>query len=232
MQLGMLTITNSIEMCDQSLFARSAFVILMDDEIRSVMEAKDATDIMSGSIILPPFSIMAVAVDNMVPYQEVEEMYLEYLHTKEPQQFITGIIAMLIKGINVIILLSSHEAEFGFIPAVIIRYFNIRYGINPYVDIDGVIESQFGWIPTDMYMDQMKEDLFIYDFMSANDLLLSWSDFDLTPEVVRKLIWVYNPAVQTGSMEEYASIFNSMKRNAKNNSSVPMMPFTSVEGQQ
>ena len=227
MNLGQFTITNSIEMCDQALFSRAGIVILLDDEIRAALSAKDSPDIMSGSVILPPFTIMAQAVDNIVPYAAIETMYFEYLHNREPAQFIAGIIAMLIKGINVFVLLSSHEAEFGFIPNGIVRFFSFRYGITPYTDIDSSVDYTFSWNPTPMYVDQMIEDLFMYDYMEPDALLLSWSDYDLSPEVVTKLIWIYNPATATGSMEEYSAIFNAMKNNAKKQSDVRTLPFLS-----
>lgn len=225
MRLGMLTLTNSIEMCDQALFARSAIVILLDDEIRSAMEAKDSPDIMSGSIILPPFTIMAESVDNIAPPPVIDEHYLGYLHTTEPQKFITGIMAMLVKGMNVMILLSSHEVEFDFIPRILLQYLALRYGLTPLVHIDCLMEMAYNWLDEPMYHDYIVGDLFLYDYMDANTLLMSWSAYPLSEPVIKKLIWIFNPAITTGTFEEYASIFNRMKDSTKESNAVPIMPF-------
>lgn len=229
MTLGQLTITNSIEMADQQAmaFPTNTMIVILDEEMRPLLRVADSPCVICGSVLLPPYSIMAQEADGAVPPQQTDEAYLHYLHSKESLQLVAGIMAFLVRKIHVIILLNSHESEFGFIPNGIITLFQLRYGVTPFVDIDSRIEYQFAYNPEPMFHDQIIEDLFMFDYMAMDDVMRSWSEHDLSFNVIQKMIWINPPACMSGRFEDYCSTFNYMKNVARANKGapIPINPF-------
>lgn len=138
-----------------------------------------------GTVLLPPYSIMSALVEteDTYPIVMVADQYLSYLHTTEPMSFIVGILALLLKGISVIIYIGSFEAEFTIIPQTIQRFLNLRYGMFPEYMGNGFM------FPIDpMYTDQIYSDLFLFDYCDLGYLQRCHSSHPFNNEVNNKIM--------------------------------------------
>ncbi len=147
-------------------------------------EEKDK-DALCGSVILPPYSIMSMLVEtnDTCPLVMVADQYLAYLHTPEPMSFIVGLIALLLKGISVIIFIGSFDAEFSIIPQTIQRFLTLRYGMFPEYNGNGFL------FPVDpMYTDQIYSDLFMFDYCDLGYLQKCHSSHPFNNDVNNKII--------------------------------------------
>lgn len=221
---GRLFFTADPDLADSILLNRTGRVIILSDpEARNLLRMAGSPDIICGSILLPPYTIMSHAVDETVPPEYVAQEYLAYMHSREPRAFICGILAMMLKRMDVAILFTLHEMEFNVIMSVLDEMFEVRYGIRAQT-----VTTPFGFPTDDMYLDTIYGDLFLFGYMDADTLMRKHSEKPFDEEVIMKLIYIYNPATRTGSLQEYGDIFNAMKRQAKLQGQVPNMPFVAA----
>lgn len=146
---------------------------------------EERQDALCGSIMLPPYSIMSMLIESEDTYSllGIAEQYLAYLHTPEPMSFIVGLLALLLKGISVIFLIDSFDAEFSIIPQTIQRFLNLRYGMFPENNGNGFL------FPLDpMYTDQIYSDLFMFDYCDLAFLQKCHSSHPFNAEVNNKII--------------------------------------------
>lgn len=142
-------------------------------------------NVICGSILLPPYSIMTkiVGTEEEYPILMVTEEYLSYLHTIEPMAFIVGMIALLFKGISVILYANDFINEFAIIPQTINRFLNLRYGMVPEPNGNCLM-----FLPDPMYSDQIYSDLFLYDYCDLETLKRFHSSHPFNNEVSNKII--------------------------------------------
>ena len=147
-------------------------------------------EILCGSILLPPYSLMSMLVESedACPLMMVADQYFEYLHTHEPMSFIAGILAILLKGISVVIYIGEFDGEFSIIPQTIIRLFNVRYGMFIEPNGNGLLFN-----PEPMYSDQVYSDLYMFDYCDTKTLTNNHSPHPYNADV-------YNKIIRTNSM--------------------------------
>lgn len=144
-------------------------------------------EVICGSILLPPYSIMSELIDDRLDLRIIEQQYFEYLHTNEPRSFVAGLLAIMFKGINVVIMVDKYDNEFGVIPRTLWNFINIRYGIMLETETNGF------FYPTDpMYLDTIYSDLFLYDYIDDAVLKSKHSPHTYNEEVQMKLMNLYN----------------------------------------
>ena len=136
-----------------------------------------------GSILLPPYSIMCEVVDDRFDINFVKNRYLEYLHTREPLSFVCGILGLLIKGLNVMIMVNKIERDFNFIPETLFYLFQLRYGITP-----ETMSNPFIYPNQDMYLDTIYSDLYLFDYMDESLLRRLHSQHPFNDEVQTKIM--------------------------------------------
>lgn len=175
-------------------------IVVMDEETPS-------QDVICGSILLPPFSIMNELVDGRLDMHIIEDQYFEYLHTTEPISFVCGLMALMLKGVNVVISTEKYDYEFSVIPKTIWDFFNIRYGIMPETYYSG-----FRFADKPMHLDTIYSDLFLHDYIDDIVLKAKHSSHPYNQDVQIKLMNLYN------------------LRALNNKSNGPIDPFVNMRG--
>lgn len=199
--IGRIVIANNPNMVSNVVRSGPSQIILLDEE------GRNSQDTICGSILLPPFSIMNELVDGRLDLRIIEDQYFGYLHSTEPMAFVVGLIAIMLKGINVIIVADRYDNEFSMIPKTIWNFFNMRYGIVP-----ETISTAFLISNDPMHWDTIYSDLFLYDYIDDTVLKAKHSPSPYNPVVQNKLINLYN--------------FRALN----NNSDKPIDPFVNMRG--
>lgn len=159
-------------------------IVYTDREIVSELPFMADDSFICGDIIMPPYSIMQELVEDTVPLEFISNQYMEYLHTFEPISFIVGLIALILRGYDIIIDTGVDPGDsFELIPQVLREFFLLRYGIV--VEIAGRQNFQFPVDP--MYLDQIYSDLFLFDYADINVLKKYHSDHPFNNEVMNKI---------------------------------------------
>ena len=162
------------------------------DDVMALDPSLGCGNVMCGSILLPPPTIMSAAIEESIPIDVVRQQFFSYLHLNEPRSFLAGIVALMIKGINVVIVLDKVDPEFSFIPTEIYNFFMIRYGIIAESIVPNFMSSQFRYPVEAEYLDTIYEDLFVFDYMDAESLKKMHSAHPYSMEVDTKLRNFYN----------------------------------------
>ena len=161
------------------------YLLIGDPDMSEELPPYILNDTICGSILLPPYSIMAELIDDEVPQQMIAEHYMQYLHTIEPLHFIVGLLAALLKGFTIFIDLGYEpEDTFILIPQVLREFFMLRYGII--VQIDNVQHYMYPMDP--MYLDQIYSDLFLFDYADLAFLQKYHSRHPFNADVVEKIV--------------------------------------------
>lgn len=165
---------------DQSLQIGPYQIIFLDETEATDSRIQNA---IVGSVLLPPYNIMTRLVEPDYPLVALGDEYLAYLHSPEPLSFMVGILALLMKGVSVIIDTMSCEAEFSLIPQTIQRFLVLRYGMYPEFMGQGFL------FPVDpMYTDQIFSDLFLFDYCDLDYLQKMHSNHPFNMDVNNKII--------------------------------------------
>ena len=216
--VGHINSTYDMAYASQVLLARTAIVIGICEE-ESLMTLPPSPELICGAVLLPPLPITQDLLDGDKPINLVMDDYITWLHNRDQAKFIAQILALLIKGHNVLLLglnANSLGMTYDFILRGIDQYFQTRYGI-----MIGTQTMPDMWASDAYFSDFMYEDLYLYGMMDAYTLLSKWSDVSLSDEVVKKMVFDIPRPVQTGTLEEYKAIYNQLKHDIQH----PPMPF-------
>jgi hypothetical protein len=222
--LGRLLFVNDPALLDSIIRNKFGTVIVFSDN-NNIPPWEEC--VLVGTILLPPPTIMSEYIDETVPIQKPVNDYYQYLcGYREPQMFFAGLLTLLLRGSNVALYFGQYENDMRFIEDTIRDVFISKYGLVP--EVNGIQPTQ----PLNPRWDLIYQEVFMYDYITPEALLLSWPNMPFTEPVLSKLAIYYRPPVYTGMMEELNSIFQQMRVQMQDAGKALENPFVDLRSDQ
>lgn len=111
------------EMCMDYACKGGKIILITDDQD---LRLKYIQNKLNATILLPPYPILSAELDGNVDY--AREMYMQYLMTPEPDDYVTLMMAAMIQGIPLGLYFGPELNELKF-PTFFLDYLRMRFGV-------------------------------------------------------------------------------------------------------
>lgn len=162
-------------------------------------------DIMTASILLPPYECTALQLDGNLA--EFEHLYTQYLNSPDIRRYFSILFVGLLNGYNFLIYLGNDEAQLPFF-GILLNFLNSYYGIIPAtIGPNGFIPFQFNYNNP-----HILENLYEFDHITPN-FMLTYYPINLTiPDYVANKLAVDYGLFKPGmDVYHFSQIFTGIR---------------------
>ena len=184
-------------------------VIVLADSIEKVQVDNRITTL--GSVLLPPYEAIEFELDNRM--NEFVNIYCSYLASNVPDRFITLMLAVMLKGFNIILYIDPDEYRNLHFKDVLARFVFMTYGIqigNEYAN--PIIPFMYN----QAYDPVILSKLYDYDYIDGPQFIKEFPvGVPIQANALYKLVINYRPYVEDTSMDSYNKYFMQYVANQK-----------------